>query len=115
MAMGDLHLKTSNSVEKYLFIPSLNATLLQSIASFVALYIGRSPKLDEIKLYIELVLQEKRIVESYNAKLITQDEVCSFLLAHIYTQFVAHEKSICEVSKDKIEEIARNIRTLLFQ
>jgi len=97
-----------------MFITSLDTNVLQCFTIFITLYLGRAPELVEIKEYIELLCKEKGIIESYNNNLVTQDEFCAFLLAHIYTKFVLNAKDVRDVSDDEIKNIRNRIKALLF-
>ncbi len=97
-----------------MFLLLLDINVLQCFADFIALYLSKAPGLDKIKNYIELKSEEKNIVESYNGGLITQEEVCSFLLGHLYTKFVLNKNEVHEVGDDEIEEFHQKVKVLLF-
>jgi len=91
----------------------LDINLLRYFADFIALYLGEAPDLEEIKSYIEMKLEEKNIIESYNLGIITQEEVCSFLSSHLYTKFVLNSNEIREVNDVAIEEFYQKVRASL--
>ena len=87
---------------------------LNCFSEFLALYLDDVPELTGVKKYMEHKCEEKEIVGSYNAELITQDEFCSFLMTHMYTKFIMDEKNIRNVSDDEIKDINQKMRLMLF-
>ena len=94
---------------------ALNTITLQYLAEFIALYLGQRPELDEIQTYIELKLHEKDIPNSYSSGLITKDEVCSFITAHLFTKFVHGQGEVVEVDDIKIDVFNKKLKELLFE
>ena len=97
-----------------MFTIALNMITLQCLAEFIALYLGKSPALEEIEAYIVLKFQEKDIAGSYSSNLITKEEVCSFITAHLFTKFVQGQDDISEVGEDQLCEFNEKLRGLLF-
>lgn len=93
----------------------LNVGMLRCFAEFIVLYLGESPSIDEIRDYMQAKLEEKDIAESYKAGLITQEEVCAFLSAHLYTGFVLNHRDVREVSDEAVEDFHRRVKTLVFE
>jgi len=93
---------------------NLDASTLLCFEEFIRLYMDNSPSTDDIKELLTLKLEEKNIFESHNNNLITQDEVCSFIVGHLYTEFVLHKPHVRDVDKEKIEVYLQKIKCLLF-
>lgn len=93
----------------------LDIKLLSCFAEFIVLYLGSSPSIEAIGEYLKVKLEEKDILDSYEAGLITQDEVCSFLSAHLYTGFVLNQEGIQEVSNEEVNAFHQRIKSLLFE
>ncbi len=63
---------------------------------------------------MEMKFHEKDIAASYLDSLITKDEVCSFITAHLYTKFVQGQDEIIEVGEDKLYACNEKLKGLLF-
>ncbi len=98
-----------------MFVLSLNKETLDFFISFISLYLDEAMLPTELEVFefLEEKCEEKKIIESYNARLITQDEFCSFLLDHLFSKFVL-SKSVCSVNEVEIEKIKNKCRSLIF-
>lgn len=93
----------------------LSDTMLRFFSSYIGLYLDALPDPMDLKNYIKLKCEEKGIVESYDSGLITQDEFCNFLLAHIYTKYIVNKNNIREVSDEKINEVRDEMKLVIFR
>ncbi len=97
-----------------MFPQILNNNILRCFSDYIALYIDDIPDLEEIRQYIEKQLIDKDIANSYNGKIIKQDEVCSFLSSHLFTKFILGNKEVRQVNGHDVEKFYKKIRKLLF-
>jgi len=97
-----------------MFTIALNVMTLQCLAEFIALYLGESPALEEIEAYVELKLQEKDVATSYSCDLITKDELCAFITAHLFTKFIQGREEVLEVEEEKLNAVNEKLKGLLF-
>jgi hypothetical protein len=90
----------------------LDDNVLLCFSDFIALYIDDIPELDEVRQYIETQLIDKDIAESYNSKIITQDEICSFISSHLFTKFILGNKEVRHVDDYEIEKFYRKLKKI---
>lgn len=81
---------------------------------FLTLYLRDGPKIDDVKNFIEHKLNERDIPRSYQNALVTQDEVCSFILSHLYTEYVMDSNAACDIDEKTVEEFHKKIKKQLF-
>ncbi|KZN57960.1 hypothetical protein [Pseudoalteromonas luteoviolacea] len=96
-----------------MFNLSFNEELLSIFVAFICIYLKKSPDTKDILAFIEEKCAEKEIVESFNAGLITKDELCSFLLDHIFTKFVLNEE-YDDASVEDINSIKEKLAAVIF-
>lgn len=91
----------------------LSINVLECLAEFIFLHLGKTFQLEEIQAYIEPKLIEKELMNSYNHGLITKEEVCDFVLAHLYTKFVLFN-DVRPINNEQQMIIRNKLKELLF-
>ena len=93
---------------------TVNNKVLECLVDFILLYLSASPSLDELSHYISERFKEKDIIYGYNAGIVTQEEVCSFIFSNLYTKFVLNKENIQNVSERDLAEIQWRLKGVLF-
>ena len=93
----------------------VNSATSQRLAEFVALYLGKSPTLREIEEYVQQKLEEKDICNAFKHELVTKEEVCSFVTAHVHTRFVQDEVDVLKVDAETISTFHDSLKKALFE
>ena len=63
----------------------------------VSLYLEKDkPQLIELEIFIRKKCKEKELVELYNCELITKEEFCNVLLAHVETNYIKNNDKNCD-------------------
>ncbi len=91
----------------------LSINVLECLAEFIFLYTGKTLQINEIQTYIEPKLIEKELMNSYKHGLITKEEVCDFVFAHLYTKFVLCN-DVQPISPEQQMGIKNKFKSLLF-
>ncbi|MBB6521856.1 hypothetical protein [Pseudoteredinibacter isoporae] len=96
-----------------MFVLTFSDEIVEVLIAYISLYIAAPPDPIEVKEFIEKKCTEKDLERSFSTGLITKDELCSFILGHVFTKFILNKGSV-EVVESDVEEVRVRLLTLFF-
>lgn len=88
-----------------------NDNVVRLLADYVRLYGGEESSQKVIGDFVERKCREKEVFECYKLGIITQDEVCNFLLGHVHSRFVSNALL---VNEEQVGEFRCKLKSMLF-
>ncbi len=62
--------------------------VIRVLADYVRFYEGKDPNRAVLRTFVERKCRERDVVESYDERDISRDDVCHWLLSHVHAKFV---------------------------